>query len=129
MDYFFKREQLPPNWFSRVDPYTIPLVAAEIFAQYEGHPVAFGGNTGKTNSFVGIGQYGPYISNGMFSGTPAGVACLLYQSATGNAPSAFGGGSIPTANLEWAASQLNPIFGDSSTELGAFGCPLAYNSA
>lgn len=47
MDFFFIKEQLPPNWFSRVDPYTIPLVAAEIAAQYFLHPVAFGGNTGK----------------------------------------------------------------------------------
>lgn len=47
MDFFFIKEQLPPNWFSRVDPYTIPLIAAEIAAQYFLHPVAFGGNTGK----------------------------------------------------------------------------------
>lgn len=36
-DYFFKKEQLPPNWFSRVDPYSIPLVAGE--ASY---PTLFG---------------------------------------------------------------------------------------
>lgn len=92
MDYFFKKEQLPPKWYSRVDPYTIPDVSAEIFAQYSAHPVPFGGNTGKPNSFVGIGDTGA-IKNGMFTGTESGVACLLYQMATGNIPSSLGVGN------------------------------------
>ncbi|KAI7541530.1 Cloroperoxidase [Hortaea werneckii] len=130
MDYFFKKEQLPPNWYSRVDPYTIPDVAIEIFAQYQGHPVAFGGNTGKPNSFVGIGEFGPSISGNMFKGDAAGVACLLYQVATENAPSALGGGStVPPQSLQFAASKLNPLFGNSTSKLGSFGCPLNYNSA
>lgn len=45
-------EKIPPNWFSRATPYTILDVAAEIGAQYEQYPVAFGGNIGKGN-FVG----------------------------------------------------------------------------
>lgn len=55
---FFYLEKIPDNWYSRVSPYSIPLVAAEIFAQYEEYPVQFGGNAGKGN-FVGIGQNGP----------------------------------------------------------------------
>lgn len=39
MSYFFEKEQLPPNWYSRVTPYTIPDVAGEIFKQYELYPV------------------------------------------------------------------------------------------
>lgn len=129
MDYFFRREQLPPNWFSRVQPYTIPLVAAEIFKQYELYPVAFGGNTGNPNTFYGIGQYGPSISNNTLQTTPQGVACLLYQIATENTPSSLGGGgNVPTTTLQWAASKLNPIFG-SSGSLGSLACPLNYNAA
>jgi len=61
MDFFFIKEQLPPNWFSRVDPYTIPLIAAEIAAQYFLHPVAFGGNTGKPVSPYTYSTY-PFYS-------------------------------------------------------------------
>ncbi|KAH9831905.1 aromatic peroxygenase-like, partial [Teratosphaeria destructans] len=132
MDYFFQKEQIPPNWYSRVDPYTIPDVAAEILAQYELHPVAFGGNTGTPDSFVGLGQDGPYLSHGMFTGsTPAGVACLLYQVATENDPAEFGGGSVPQtpqANLEWMAAKINPFFTGNGSA-AAFGCPIAYNDA
>ncbi|KAK4493742.1 hypothetical protein PRZ48_014927 [Zasmidium cellare] len=129
MDYFFRQEKLPPNWYSRVQPYTIPLVAAEIFKQYEAYPVAFGGNTGNPNTFYGIGQYGPSITNNTLQSTPQGVACLLYQIATEDAPASLGGGSTtPLANLQWAASKLNPIFGAGGS-LASFGCPLNFNSA
>lgn len=129
MSYFFQKEQLPPNWFSRVDPYTIPLVAAEIFAQYELYPVAFGGNTGKPNTFTGIGQFGPSISNSSFNGTAAGVACLLYQIATENTPSALGGGgTLSSQSAQWAAKMLNPIYSGNGTA-AQFGCPLNYNNA
>lgn len=35
-------QQLPPNWYSRSDPYTILDVSNEIMQQYQAHPVAFG---------------------------------------------------------------------------------------
>ncbi|KAF2167105.1 hypothetical protein M409DRAFT_54310 [Zasmidium cellare ATCC 36951] len=129
MDYFFRQEKLPPNWFSRVQPYTIPLVAAEIFKQYEAYPVAFGGNTGNPNTFYGIGQFGPSISNNTLQTTPQGVACLLYQIATENTPSSLGGGGgLPTSTLQWAASKLNSIFG-SGGSLASLACPLNHNNA
>ena len=106
-------------------------MAAEIFAQYGMHPVPFGGNTGKPNSFVGLGDFGA-IKNGKFQGTEAGVACLLYQFATENVPSSLGGGSVPavpTESLQFAANKLNPLFGNQSSALGAFGCPLNFNGA
>jgi len=129
MNSFFLAEKIPDKWYSRVTPYTIPDVASEIGYQYMKYPVAFGGNTGKPNSFVGIGEAGPYISNNKFSGTPQGAACLLYQIATENVPSSLGGGGTdtPVANFQWAASKLNPLF--STGALGAFGCPLAFNNA
>ena len=112
MDYFFLPEMLPPKWYSRADPYTIPLVANEINAQYNLHPVPFGGNTGKPNSFVGISSNGPYFSsNGTYTGGASGVECLLYQFATENEPSSISGlSNIPVANFEWAASKLNPVY-------------------
>lgn len=123
--YFFGPEQLPPNWYSRVIPYTIPLVANEIFAQYQEYPVAFGGNTGKPNTFVGIGEYGPYFSNSSFNGTAQGLQCFLYQIATGNQPSSLQGSSnVPTANFQWAASKLNPVYQNAGSP-----CPLNYNNA
>lgn len=122
MNSFFIPERLPNNWFSRVLPYTIPEVSQEITYQYNKHPVAFGGNTGKPNSFVGIGTFGPYISNNMFSGTPQGAACLLYQFATDNVPSSLNAlSNTPLANRQWAAKKLNPIY--SATN---FGCPLNF---
>ncbi|USW58161.1 Putative chloroperoxidase [Septoria linicola] len=133
MDSFFLREKLPDNWFSRVTPYTIPDVAAEIAAQYFLHPVAFGGNTGKPNTFVGIGSQGPYISNSTIPGSPQGVACLLYQVATENIPSAIGGYGEPTtpaANLNWMRQMLNPVFTNSSLSgAAAFGCPVVTGTA
>ncbi|EMF09816.1 Cloroperoxidase [Sphaerulina musiva SO2202] len=135
MDFFFIKEQLPPNWFSRVDPYTIPLIAAEIAAQYFLHPVAFGGNTGKPNTFVGVGTQGPYISNNTIPGSPAGVACLLYQIATENIPSAIGGGgaandAIPASSLNFMRNTLNPLFTNSSLSgAAAFGCPIVTGTA
>lgn len=128
MNKFFIDEQLPDNWYSRIDPYSIPLVAAEIFKQYQAYPVAFGGNTGNPNSFVGTGEFGPSISNNTFSGTPAGVACLLYQLATENVPSALGGGGVQPstlsqATLDWMRSQVNPIF-QGADLLSFAACPI-----
>jgi len=129
MDYFFKKEQLPPNWYSRIDPYTVADVTAQIELMYALHPVAFGGNTGKPNSFVGIGNFGTTIQNNMFNGTAAGVACLLYQAATENMPASTTGAAgtnPPTANLQWAASKLNPLF---SSGTFAAACPINFNNA
>lgn len=36
---FNNKERIPDNWTNRVDPYTIPKVGKEIFAQYGLHPV------------------------------------------------------------------------------------------
>ena len=36
---FNGKEKIPDNWFNRVDPYTIPKVGSEIFAQYALYPV------------------------------------------------------------------------------------------
>ncbi|CAK3916079.1 Aromatic peroxygenase [Lecanosticta acicola] len=130
MSYFFEKEELPPNWFSRVSPYTIEDVSSQIGMQYQLYPVAFGANTGNPNSFVGFGETGPSISNGSAT-TPAGVACALYQLATENDPASLGGGgsgSLPLATLTWAATKLNPIF--SGTGAAAqFGCPIAFNDS
>ncbi|PPJ56676.1 hypothetical protein CBER1_08710 [Cercospora berteroae] len=133
MDSFFLQEKLPEKWFSRVTPYTIPDVAREIGAQYFLNPVAFGGNTGKPNSFVGIGSNGPFFSNGTLPGSPQGVSCLLYQLATENIPSALGGGGeadLPPARLNWMRDTLNPVFTNATfSPAAAFGCPIVTGTA
>jgi unspecific peroxygenase len=132
MDYFFVKEQLPPNWYSRVQPYTILEIAVQIFAMYQLHPVQFGGNTGSPNSFAGVGENG--LSLESVNGTdPKGVACLLYQVATEDVPASLrGGGDGPVASnntYKWAANQLNPLFGVGQALSSLVGlCQLNYNS-
>lgn len=129
MDYFFLKEQLPPNWSTRVIPYSLQDIGTEIGDMYSLHPVPFGSNTGEPNSFVGLNGTMPYFENGTFSGTTAGAVCALYLLATDNIPAELGGGDVvlPVATLAWAAAQLNPIF--SSGVLGGLACPLNFNSA
>lgn len=106
-------------------------MASEIYRQYQAYPVPFGGNTGSPDSFVGFGETGFTSSSSTFNGTtPEGVACLIYQIATGNIPGELGGGgSVPAANSAWAASKLNPLIvaGGALSELVGV-CPLNYNS-
>lgn len=95
------------------------------------YPVAFGGNTGKPNTFVGFGETGFTSSSSTFNGTTAaGTACLLYQIATGSISGEMGGGgTVPAANYAWAASKLNPLIvaGGALSELVGV-CGLNYNS-
>lgn len=114
-----------------MEPYTLLDVADQINQMYAAHPVAFGGNTGSPNSFVGFGETGFTTSSSTFNGTTAaGTACLLYQIATGSIPGELGGGdTVPAANYAWAASKLNPLIaiGGALDELVGT-CPLNYNS-
>lgn len=42
MTYFFVHEQIPPNWYNRVDPYNNQKVTDQILRMYLLHPVEFG---------------------------------------------------------------------------------------
>lgn len=104
MDSFFKEEKIPAKWSSRVVQYNTGDVGTEIGAQYNLYPVAFGGNQvstpslgtspliadndsqGAPNTFAGFGENKPYFQEGLLTSsgsTPQGIACLLYQMATG----------------------------------------------
>lgn len=113
---FNNMEMIPPNWYPRTTPYTIPLVAAEIGAQYFAYPVAFGGNVG-TNNFNGL-NFGSYFKNGKPSATTAqDFGCLLYALVTDNVPSSLT--SAVTYNAVTRAF-VNSMIGGSRS---AFGCP------
>lgn len=45
ISYFFKQEQIPPNWTTRATPYTVSDVNTQINLMYLKNPVLFGGNT------------------------------------------------------------------------------------
>ena len=112
---FFVDQKIPDDWLNRRTPYTIPDVSNEISAQYQAHPVLFGGNTAPGH-FDTL-SYGP-ISNGTFAAEPDNVLCLLYQFATENVPSSLSNVlELPLEVVEFATSKLNPIFKN-------FGCPL-----
>lgn len=125
---FNNAEQIPANWKSRSQPYTIPLVAAEIGAQYFADPVEFGGNTAKGN-FIGIGSMGPSISNNFLANSdPATAECLLYQVATENVPASLGGGGVNVLSdlsdsvLGWMQKNIKQLNVPT-------GCPINFNDA
>ena len=113
---FNGQEKIPDAWTNRLVPYSIPLVAEEIFAMYSENPVQFGGNTGP-GQFTGISAQG--ISGGDLTlSNPQDVTCFLYQLATERIPSSLNGIITPTVDaLSLAASKLNPIFEN-------LGCPI-----
>ena len=51
-------ERIPDNWYTRAlnDPYDVPVVDQDLAMIFQQHPelLAFGGNTGTVNSFVGL---------------------------------------------------------------------------
>lgn len=122
---FNNKEQIPANWYSRATPYTIPLVALEIFKQYNQYPVAFGGNTGAPNTFIGLQPTPPFLTSSGKIGSAQGVECLLYQIATEDMPSALNGGTflnstLSALQLAFMRSKIGPIQALSP-------CPINYN--
>lgn len=108
-------ERIPPNWRSRVTPYTGVLVNEEILASYLLNPVPFGGNTGQGN-FDGLNYLS--IKNGQYTpASAADVGCLIQNLLLAPIPSTLDGIQIPVANLLAMATKLNPIFSNIA------GCP------
>ncbi|KAN0101466.1 Cloroperoxidase [Hyaloscypha variabilis] len=107
-------EQIPANWTSRVTPYSLLDVSAQIGEMYLKHPVGFGGNAG--DAFVSLG-FPPYIIGGnLMAATPSDYACLLYQLVSGPIPSSLNGVVMPTVEaLEFV---LTLIGGEAFTNLG-----------
>ncbi|KAF7193916.1 Aromatic peroxygenase [Pseudocercospora fuligena] len=114
---FNGKEQLPPNWTNRVDPYDNNKVTQEILKMYLLKPVLFGGNTAD-GSFDAI-NFGA-IKNGSI---PVDIdakttSCLLYQLATQSVPSYLNGVITPTVDaLAFVATKL------SGTSFANLGCP------
>jgi len=114
---FNGKEQIPPNWTNRVEPYTDIDVGAQIIEMYALHPVMFGGNTADgTFDAINFGN----IKDGQLpvDVEPTVVACLLYQLATERVPSSLNSILTPTVNtLSFVLTKL------SGTNFANLGCP------
>lgn len=72
-------ESIPDNWYKRnpVDYYTIPYIAMDALSMALQYPqfLSLGGNTGKTNTFVGVDPQnltgGVYTSSNLLQGNNA----------------------------------------------------------
>jgi len=74
-------ERIPPNWYNRPTALSLAEIFAETSQLYAeaGYP-AFGGNTGKPDSFVGLTFDAGGIENGVLNDPSAeGIACLFQQ--------------------------------------------------
>jgi hypothetical protein len=74
-------ETIPPNWYNRPTALSFAEIFAETSQLYAeaGYP-AFGGNVGKTDSFVGLTFEAGGIENGVLKDPSAeGIACLFQQ--------------------------------------------------
>lgn len=81
------QERIPENWYRRpsANQYSLTAALADVVAGYTKDPstVKFGGNTGKTNSFVGIDvgdlTGGLFNSQNLLEGNNLGCFILLTQ--------------------------------------------------
>ena len=113
---FNNAEQIPANWYSRVSPYSLTDVSTEIGAQYNQHPVLFGGNVGPGN-FDAL-SYGIIVDGNLTDTSNDALLCLIYQLATQSFPSSLSGVlDLPAEVVTWSTGKLNPIF-------KTYGCPL-----
>ena len=113
---FNNAEQIPPNWYNRVSPYSDVDATVEIVAQYLEYPVLFGGNVGPGN-FDAL-SYGIIVDGNLTDTSTNAILCLIYQLATSAVPSSLSGVlELPAEVVSWAGGKLNPIFEN-------YGCPL-----
>ena len=116
-------ERIPENWYRRAvgDEYTIPFFATDANAIALAHPefLSVGGNTGTTDSFVGLDAAnltgGVYNAQNLLEGN--NLACFGYQAAVLSAPDLLKG---LVSDVAGAVSALTESLGDS---LGQLGCP------
>lgn len=120
-------EKFPDNWYKRniVDYYTIPYFASDAVPMAIAHTqfAAIGGNTGKTNSFVGIDPAnltgGVYNSKNLFQGN--NVLCYGLEVAAQQAPDILSG----------LYTDINPAMDAIGTAVNSFlnglGCPKLNN--
>jgi hypothetical protein len=115
-------EQIPENWFSRVEPYTNLDVSTEILRLYTMYPKLFGGNIG-VNNFDALQTPFGIIADGKLpdAATAGDILCLLYQLATENVPSSLSTvTNITQGILDLTLGKLNPVFKNSGCALKVF---------
>jgi hypothetical protein len=111
-------ERIPENWFSRVAPYTLLDVGAEILDLYLMAPKLFGGNVG-VNNFDALNTFGQILDGKLpDDATVATILCLVYQLGTQSVPASVSTVTdITAAALNFTVGKLNPVFKNQ-------GCPL-----
>lgn len=107
-------ERIPENWYKRAigDEYTIPFYAVDLNLAALAHPefLEIGGNTGTTNSFVGVDPSN--LTGGVFNSVNLlqgnNLACFGFQAAIQFAPDLLKGlVSDVTGAVNKIASSLN----------------------
>jgi hypothetical protein len=106
-------EKIPDNWYTRArgDEYTIPFYSPDTVEMALEHPqfTSLGGNTGTTNSFVGI--------------DPANLTMGVY-----NADTLLQGNNLICYGLEASLMQtpdiLTGLYSDTDTAADAFGTAI-----
>ncbi|KAI4154341.1 MAG: hypothetical protein LQ340_001735 [Diploschistes diacapsis] len=120
------QERIPDNWYKRAigDEYTIPFFILDLNYEALQHPqfLDIGGNTGTTNSFVGVDvtdlTSGVYNSETLLQGN--NLFCLGYQTAQEGLMDqleALGG------TLTQLIGQISP---QAATAITNLGCPVSF---
>ncbi|KAL9082865.1 MAG: hypothetical protein Q9165_008750 [Trypethelium subeluteriae] len=116
-------ERIPDNWYTRhpVDAYTIPYFSLDAVAQLVQYPEfgSVGGNTGTTNSFVGIDPAnltgGVYSASNLAEGN--NLLCYALELTTQETPDILSGLFTDTSA---AADQIGSALNNATDSLG---CP------
>lgn len=123
LQYNAGNERIPENWYKRAigDEYTIPFFATDLNLAALQHPefLEIGGNTGKTNSFVGVDPSnltgGVYNAQNLLQGN--NLACFGFQAGIQFAPDLLKG---LVSDVSSAVSKLTGSLGNT---LNILGCP------
>jgi len=116
-------EKIPDNWYTRArgDEYTIPFYAQDVLVMALEHPefISLGGNTGTTNSFVGIDPAD--LTMGVFNGPTLlegnNLVCYGIQASFMQAPDILSG---LYSDTDAAADALGTAINKATSALG---CP------
>ncbi|KAF2228837.1 Cloroperoxidase [Viridothelium virens] len=116
-------ERIPDNWYTRhpVDAYTIPYFSLDAVAQLVKYPEfgSIGGNTGTTNSFVGIDPSnltsGVYSASNLAEGN--NLLCYALELTTQETPDLLSG---LFTDISAAQDQIGSALNNATNSLG---CP------
>ena len=116
-------DRIPDNWYRRPhdDEYSIPFVAEDLATYYVDHPgsARIGGNTGTTNSFVGIdvNNFTGGVFNAENLAQGSNLACFVYQAGALAAPDLL---APIFKDITGPLAKLNAAF---SSMLAPLSCP------